>query len=109
MSDEFSDIGSVKALLSDARERIKESEARSTTKINEVETRLITKIDELDAQLSTINLKIVEWLPLLTNLSKTEENKRNMSIMLLVAFISNVAAWILTIFIYFIKSGVMMK
>ena len=106
MSDEFSDIGSVKALLTDARERIKESEERSKEKIEEVEKRVTSRLDELEEQIYKLNLKLVEWLPLLTNLAKTEENKRNLSLLLLVALISNVAAWILTLFIYFIKTGV---
>lgn len=105
MGDEFSDIGSVKALLSDARERIKESEERSKEKIDEVEKRLTGQVDELDTKLTKIDTKLIEWLPLLTSLSKTEENKRNVTLLLLVAFISNVASWILTIFIYFVKSG----
>ena len=105
MSDEFSDIGSVKALLSDARERIKESEERGKQKIEEVEKRVTSRLDELEEQINTLNLKLIEWLPLLTNLSKTEENKRNLSLLLLVALISNIAAWILALFVYFIKTG----
>ena len=105
MGDEFSDIGSVKALLTDARERIKEAEERSNKKIAEVETRIVSKNDELEEQINKVNMRMMEWVPLLTNLAKTEENKRNMTLLLLVAFISNVASWILTIFIFFLKSG----
>ena len=106
MSDEFSDIGSVKALLSDARERIKESEDRATKKIDECEKRLTLRLDEIEEQFGKLNVKMIEWMPLLTNLSKTEENKRNITLALLVAFITNVASWILTIFIWFVKTGV---
>lgn len=109
MSDEFSDIGSIKAYLSDARERIKESEDRSKERAEEIEKRLTNRLDEVEEMANKLNLKLIEWLPLLTNLSKTEENKRNMTLMLLVAFISNVAAWILTLFIYFVKAGVVGK
>lgn len=109
MSDEFSDIGSVKALLKDARERIKESEDRSKEEIEKVEKRLTNKSDEIEEQVNKLNLEFVKWLPLLTNLSKAEESKRNVTLMLIVAFISNVAAWILAIFIYFAKLGVTPK
>ena len=109
MSDEFSDIGSVKALLSDARERIKESENRSTEKIDEVERRVNLKIDTLNILYDKANAKIIEWIPLMNNLTKAEESKRNITLLLFVAFISNVASWILTIFIYFMKSGNLSK
>lgn len=109
MSNDFSDMGSVKALLTDARERIKESEERSSKKTEEVEKRLTNRLDELEEQIIKLNTKMIEWLPLLTQLSKAEETKRNMNITLLVSFITNVCAWILTIFIYFIKSGVLGK
>lgn len=106
MAEETSDIGSVKALLTDARERIKEAEDRSSKKTEEVEKRLVNKFDELEEQYTKLNLKMIEWLPLLSNLAKTEETRKNMNLLLLVAFISNVASWILAIFIYVIKSGV---
>lgn len=99
------DISSVKALLTDARERIKESEDRSIKKIEETEKRVVTRLDEMEEQFNKLNLKMVEWLPLLTNLSKTEETKRNMNLVLLIAFISNVAAWVLSLFIFFVKQG----
>ena len=109
MTEEFSDIKSISALLNDARERIKEAEDRCNIKNKETEIRLTDKIDELIEKYTGLNSKFQEWLPLLTNLSKTEENKRTMTLLLVVAFISNISAWILTIFIYFVKSGVLTK
>lgn len=106
MSDEFLDIGSVNALLKDARERIKETEERCNKKSDEIERRLTVRIDDLDSNYTKANNKIIEWLPLLTNLSKSEENKRNMTLLLVVSFISNIASWILTLFLYLAKSGV---
>ena len=105
LNEDFSDIGSVKALLSDARERIKESEERSTKKIEEVDARLRATVKELETQIDKFNIKIIEWLPLLSNIAKTEETKRNATLLLVVALVSNIAAWILAIFIWFIKSG----
>lgn len=104
--DEFSDIGSVKVLLSDARERIKESEDRSSKKIEDVEKRLNKKIEDVEDICSKDNEKIIEWMPLMSNITKAEETKRSLSLLLIVIFISNVASWILTIFIYFMKSGI---
>ena len=109
MEHEFFDIGSVKALLSDARERIKESEDRCNKKIEEVEKRIITILDVLAANFNTINNKIIEWLPLFTSLSKGEENKRNLYLILVVSLITNIASWIITLFIYFVKLGVVTK
>lgn len=107
--DENRNIGSMQALLSDARIRIKESEERSKEKINEAEKRIFQRIDELDSTLTGINNKQIEWLPLITNLTKNEENKRNLNIMLITSLVTNIAAWILVIFIYFIKNGVIPK
>lgn len=107
MTPEFSDIGSIKALLEDARQRIKESEERCTKKIEEAEIRLNKKIHDLEMIISSLNNKILEWLPLITNLSKTEDNKRNITISLVVIFITNVVAWIFTAFVFFVKTGVM--
>jgi hypothetical protein len=109
MSDEFSDIGSVKFALTDARERIKESEDRCLKKGEEIEKRVTTRIEDLEELYTKVNTKIMEWVPLMNNLTKAEENKRNMTLLLVVAFISNIASWILTIFIYFVKSGVVPK
>lgn len=105
MENEFFDIGSLRALLNDARERIKESENRSNKKIDESENRIIRKFDELEEQFNNLNIRIVQWLPLLSNLSKTEENKRNVTISLIIAFVCNISAWILTAFVYFIKTS----
>jgi hypothetical protein len=107
MTPEFSDIGSIKALLDDARQRIKESEERCTKKIDEAEVRLNKKIYDLEISLNTINVKILEWLPLITNLSKSEDNKRNITISLVVIFVTNIVAWIFTAFVFFVKTGVM--
>jgi hypothetical protein len=109
MGDEFSDIGSVKALLTDARDRIKESEERSAKKIDETEHRLKMTLDKLEQQADKFNLKIIEWLPLMTNMTKAEETRRSGMLMLVVALISNIAAWILVLFIWFIKSGAVTK
>jgi hypothetical protein len=109
MSDDFSDIGSVKALLTDARDRIKESENRSAKKIEETELRLKTTLEKIELQVDKFNAKIIEWLPLLSNIAKTEETKRNATLLLVVALISNVAAWVLCAFIWFIKSGMVVK
>lgn len=105
MSDEFTEIGTLKALLKDARERIKESEERCIKKSDEIEKRLLDRVTELEEQIIKINMKMIEWLPLLSNLTKAEESKRNVSILLIVSLISNIAAWVLAIFIWFIKSG----
>lgn len=107
--EEFSDIGSVKALLADARERIKESEDRSNTRIKEVEKRIHVRIDDIEELATAVNTRTIEWMPLISNLHKAEESKRNMTLLLIVALISNIASWVLTIFIYFIKSGVASK
>lgn len=105
MSDDSTDIGSMKALLSDARDRIKESETRSTMKIEEVEKRVTGTLTEIETKFDILNNKLLEWLPLLTNLKAIEETRRNMNILLIVAFTSTIASWILAIFIYFIKKG----
>lgn len=105
MPEDFSDIGSVKALLSDARERIKESENRSKDTIKELEKRLEDKTEELERMLVSLNLDLTKWTPLLTNLQKSDENKRNLSILLTVSFITNIAAIIFGLFLWFAKSG----
>ena len=109
MSDELSDIGSVKFALADARERIKETEARCVKKGEEIEDRVTNRIEDLEELYTKVNTKIQEWIPLMNNLTKAEENKRNITLLLIVAFISNIASWILTIFIYFVKSGALPK
>jgi len=105
MADEISDISSVSALLKDARERIKESELRSKESLDRTEERLQTRIDELERQHHTLNLDLSKWTPLLTQLQKSDENKRNMTVLLIVSFITNIATIIMSIFIWFIKSG----
>ena len=109
MENEFFDIGSVKALLADARERIKEAERRGIQRSDDSEKRLTTRLDELDDNFTKLNTRMIEWLPLITNLSKAEDGKRSLHLAVIVAFITNIAAWILTLFIYFIKSGVQIK
>jgi ElaB/YqjD/DUF883 family membrane-anchored ribosome-binding protein len=109
LNEDFSEIGSVKALLSDARERIKESEDRSTRRIDEVDKRIQKTLSDLEEQVQKFNNKITEWLPLLSNMTKAEETKRNATLLLVVALISNIAAWILCGFIWYIKSGMVTK
>lgn len=99
------EIGSVKALLDDARARIKESEDRCNEKIKEAEARIQIRLNEIETLTEKNNLKLIEWLPLLTNLTKTEENKRNVVLLMTVSIISNLAAWVFTAFVYYIKSG----
>lgn len=105
MAGDLDEMGSIKAYLTDARERIKESESRCFAKIDEAERRLTDAIRELETKFNEFNNKFVEWLPLLTNLKSIEETKKNMNLLLIVAFISTIASWMLTIFIYFIKKG----
>ena len=105
MPDEFSDIGSVKALLTDARERIKESEDRSKESIDRLDVRLSGRLEELDHQLVALNLDLSKWTPLLTNLQKADENKKALVITLVASFITNVATIIIGIFMWFAKSG----
>jgi hypothetical protein len=105
MPDDFSDIGSVKALLSDARERIKESEERSKDAITRAEDRLNDRLDEQERMMGTLNLDLNKWTPLLTNLQKADENKKNLTILLVASFITNLATIIIGIFMWFAKSG----
>lgn len=106
MQNEFSDMGSVKALLADARERIKEAEDRSKQKIEEVEKRLNLSIQEVNDAIDEINKFKTEYTPLLKNLVTSENSRRTLTLVLVGSFISTVAAWILAIFVYFVKSGV---
>lgn len=105
MPDEFSDIGSIRALLTDARERIKESEERSKEALATEKTALTLKLETLEKSYIALNLEISKWIPLLTNLQKADENKRNLTLLLLVSFITNVATIIMSVFIWFIKAG----
>lgn len=105
MSDEFSDISSVAALLKDARERIKESETRSKEAIEKAEERLHNKDEELETQINSVNLSFTKWIPLLTTLQKSEDSKRNLTIILLVSFITNVAMIVMSIFVWVVKAG----
>ena len=104
--DEFSDMGSVKALLADARERIKEAEDRSKQKIEEVEQRVNATVKDIYEAIDEINKFKNEYLPLLKNLTTSENSRRTLTLVLVGSFISTVAAWILAIFVYFVKSGV---
>lgn len=106
MSDELSDIGSVKSLLSDARERIKESEDRSRDAIDRSEERTTKRLDEHERLMTSLNLDLQKWIPLLTQLQKADENKKTLIILLITSFITNLATIIVSIFIYFAKSGV---
>jgi hypothetical protein len=103
--DEFTDIGSMRALLADARERIKEAEDRGKDSLDRVEERIHGKIEEFERQLISINLELSKWIPLLTNLQKADENKRNLTLLLVVSFITNVATIVMSVFIWFVKSG----
>ncbi|NCQ52077.1 hypothetical protein GW796_09320 [archaeon] len=105
MSDTL-DIHSVAALLNDARERIKESEERSKETINLTEIRLIKKIDEIQQTLNVFGQDYSKWIPLLTSLQKNEDNKKTLTIALITSFITNIAALIVTLFVFFVKSGV---
>jgi len=105
MSDEFSDIGSVKALLTDARERIKESEDRSKDAIDRLDKRLVVRLDEQEDHISALILDLNKWTPLLTNLQKADENKKTLTILVVASFITNIATVIVSIFIWFLKSG----
>jgi len=104
MSDEFSDIGSVKALLTDARERIK-SEDRSKDAIDRLDKRLVVRLDEQEDHISALILDLNKWTPLLTNLQKADENKKTLTILVVASFITNIATVIVSIFIWFLKSG----
>jgi GAF domain-containing protein len=106
MREEFSDIGSVKALLADARERIKESEDRSKEAMDRVEQRLNDRLDEQERLMSSLNLDLTKWVPFLTNLQKADENKKTLTILLITSFITNLATIIISIFVWFVKSGV---
>lgn len=105
MGDEFSDIGSVKALLTDARERIKESEDRSKDTIDRLDKRLGIRLDDQEGLISALTLELGKWTPLLTNLQKSDENKKTLIILLVTSFITNIATVIVSIFVWFIKSG----
>lgn len=105
MPDDFSDIGSVRALLSDARERIKESENRSKEALQKVDERINDRLEEFERMMVSLNVDLSKWTPLLTNLQKSDENKRNLSILLTVSFITNIATIIFGIFLWFAKSG----
>lgn len=106
MSGEFSDIGSVRALLTDARERIKESEDRSKDTIDRLDDRVTTRMDELERAMSSINLDLTKWIPLLTTLQQSEERKKALTILLISSFITNIAALVVGVFIFFAKVGV---
>jgi hypothetical protein len=105
MRDEFSDIGSVRALLTDARERIKESEDRSKDTIDRLDGRVTDRLDEHERQMIALNLDLSKWTPLLTNLQKADENKKTLVILLITSFITNLATVIISIFIWFAKRG----
>ena len=106
MSDDFSDIGSVRALLTDARERIKESEDRSKEALEKTEERIITRLDEHEKLMASLNLDLTKWTPLLTNLQKSDENRKSLTILLVSSFITHIATAIVGVFIYFAKMGV---
>lgn len=105
MDTEFSDIGSVKALLADARERIKESEERSKDALDRVDERSKIRMDEHERLMTSLNLDLNKWTPLLTNLQKADENKKTLVILLVSSFITNLATILVSIFIWFAKSG----
>lgn len=106
MPDELSDIGSVKSLLSDARERIKESEDRSKDAIDRAEERITKRLDEHERLMTSLNLDLSKWVPLLVSLEKANENKKNLTILLISSFIANLGTVIISIFIWFAKSGI---
>jgi hypothetical protein len=99
------DIGSVKALLNDARERIKESEDRSKDAIDRLDERVKIRLDDHEKSVATLILEIGKWTPLLTNLQKADEHKKTLTIMLVTSFITNIAIAIVSIFVWFVKSG----
>jgi hypothetical protein len=106
---EIADLSSVRALLKDARNRIKEAEDRCKETISKLEGQVVSRCDELSVQLHAINLEQNKWIPLLTNLQKADENKRNLTLLLLVSFITNIATIIMTVFIWFVKAGIVTK
>lgn len=99
------DIHSVAALLNDARERIKESEERSKESINQTELRLNKKLDDIQTVLNLFGQDFSKWIPLLTTLQKSEDNKKTLVIALITSFITNIAAIVVSLFVFFVKAG----
>lgn len=94
MGEEEKNIGRIEAMLEDARIRIKESEERATR-----------RTDELERKIDAMNQRLSEWTPLLVQLSKQEDTKRQVVVASTVNLIANVAAWILLVFMWFVKNG----
>lgn len=103
---ELTDLSSVRAILRDSRNRIKEAEDRCKEAISRIEAQGHQRYEEIHAQMVALNLDLNKWTPLLTNLQKADENKRNLTLLLLVSFITNIATIIMSIFIWFVKAGV---
>lgn len=94
MGEDEKNIGRIEAMLEDARIRIKESEERA-----------IKRTDELERKIDTMNQRLSEWTPLLVQLSKQEDTKRQVVVASTVNLIANIAAWILLVFMWFVKNG----
>jgi hypothetical protein len=106
MSEESqANLGSMAALLADARNRIIEAETRCNNLIEKEVDRLQVSMGEMSQQLVSLNLDLQKWNPLLTQLQKADENKKNLSLLLMASFLTNICTIIVTVFIFFIKSG----
>jgi rRNA maturation endonuclease Nob1 len=90
--EEGRSIGRIEALLEDARDRVKEAEERANK-----------KVEELERKIESMNLRLQEWVPLLTQLEKQEDTKRQVVMASTINLIANVAAWAVTAFVAYAK------
>lgn len=105
MSENFLNLESVSVLLNDARKRITEAENRSKEAIEASEKRTTKKLDEIADEVKKLKDEFSKWSPLLNKLNSADNTKKSLTIVLLSSFITNIVTIIVTIFIVFIKNG----
>lgn len=92
MPGDDKNIGRIEALLEDARDRVKEAEERQ-----------LRRVEELERKFESLNTRLQEWIPLLTQLEKQEETKRQVVMASTINLIANIAAWAITAFVAYAK------